>query len=120
MGVIGFRISSSVTVLEQERRASGRETAAAERVRLEQAALAKQIRSDVENARKDMQTSYDLAHETRDKLLPLVIEQTGKLEAYESGQTDLLTILRAREQRLQLEAAALDAVRDFHLALYPL
>ncbi|MCQ6473622.1 TolC family protein, partial [Vibrio parahaemolyticus] len=37
-------------------------------------------------------------------------------KAYESGQTDLLTILRAREQRLQLEAAALDAVRDFHLA----
>ena len=47
----------------------------------------------------------------------IVIEQTGKLEkAYESGQADLLTILRAREQRLQLEAAALDAVRDFHLA----
>jgi cobalt-zinc-cadmium efflux system outer membrane protein len=64
-----------------------------------------------------MQASHDLARETRDKLLPLVIEQTGKLEkAYESGQTDLLTILRAREQRLQLEAAALDAVRDFHLA----
>ena len=52
-----------------------------------------------------------------DKLLPLVIEQTSKLEkAYESGQTDLLTVLRARDQRLQLEAAALDAVRDFHLA----
>ena len=92
-------------------------TAAAERVRLEQAALGKQIRSDAENARKDMQMSHDLARETRDKLLPLVIEQTGKLEkAYESGQADLLTILRAREQRLQLEAAALDAVRDFHLA----
>ena len=29
---------------------------------------------------------------------------------------DLLTVLRAREQRLQLEAAALDAIRDFHLA----
>jgi cobalt-zinc-cadmium efflux system outer membrane protein len=64
-----------------------------------------------------MQANADLAHETRDKLLPLVIEQTDKLEkAYEQGQTNLLTILRAREQRLQLEAAALDAVRDFHLA----
>lgn len=44
--------------------------------------------------------------ETRDKLLPLVKQQTDKLEkAYETGQTDLLTVLRAREQQLQLETA---------------
>jgi cobalt-zinc-cadmium efflux system outer membrane protein len=116
-GVIGFRISLPLPFWNKNEGQIAEKTAAAERVRLEQAALAKQIRSDAENARKDMHTSYDLAHETRDKLLPLVIEQTGKLEkAYESGQTDLLTILRAREQRLQLEATALDAVRDFHLA----
>ena len=113
----GFRISLPLPFWNKNEGQIAEKTAAAERVRLEQAALGKQIRSEAENARKDMQTSYDLAHETRDKLLPLVIEQTGKLEkAYESGQTDLLTILRAREQRLQLEAAALDAVRDFHLA----
>ncbi len=64
-----------------------------------------------------MQANAALARETRGTLLPLVQEQTAKLEkAYESGQTDLLTVLRAREQRLQLEAAALDAARDFHLA----
>ncbi|GEP44442.1 TolC family protein [Brevifollis gellanilyticus] len=116
-GVIGFRFSIPLPFWNKNQGQVAEKTAAAERVRLEQAALGKQIRSDVENARKDMQTSYDLAHETRDKLLPLVIEQTGKLEkAYENGQADLLTVLRAREQRLQLEAAALDAVRDFHLA----
>lgn len=116
-GVIGFRISLPLPFWNKNEGQVAEKTAAAERVRLEQAALGKQIRSDAENARKDMQMSHDLARETRDKLLPLVIEQTGKLEkAYESGQTDLLTILRAREQRLQLEAAALDAVRDFHLA----
>ena len=116
-GVIGFRVSLPLPFWNKNEGEIAEKTAAAERVRLEQEALAKQIRSDAENARKDMQTSHDLAIETRDKLLPLVIEQTGKLEkAYESGQTDLLTILRAREQRLQLEAAALDAVRDFHLA----
>lgn len=116
-GVIGFRISLPLPFWNKNEGQIAEKTAAAERVRLERAALAKQIRSDAENARKDMQASHDLARETRDKLLPLVIEQTGKLEkAYESGQTDLLSILRAREQRLQLEAAALDAVRDFHLA----
>jgi hypothetical protein len=54
---------------------------------------------------------------SKETLLPLVLQQTDRLEkAYESGQTDLLTVLRAREQRLQLEAAVLDATRDFHLA----
>lgn len=116
-GVIGFRISLPLPFWNKNEGQVAEKTAAAERANLEQAALGKQIRSDAENARKDMQMSHDLARETRDKLLPLVIEQTGKLEkAYESGQTDLLTILRAREQRLALEAAALDAVRDFHLA----
>jgi cobalt-zinc-cadmium efflux system outer membrane protein len=37
-------------------------------------------------------------------------------KAYEAGQADLLSVLRAREQRLQLESAALNAERDFHLA----
>ncbi|MEQ1851712.1 MAG: TolC family protein [Chthoniobacteraceae bacterium] len=116
-GVIGFRISLPLPLWNKNEGQVAEKTAAAERARLEQAALGKQIRSDAENARRDMQARRDLARETRDKLLPLVIEQTGKLEkAYESGQIDLLTILRAREQRLHLEAAALDAVRDFHLA----
>jgi cobalt-zinc-cadmium efflux system outer membrane protein len=116
-GVIGFRISLPLPFWNKNEGQVAEKTAAAQRANLEQAALGKQIRSDAENARKDMQMSHDLARETRDKLLPLVIEQTGKLEkAYENGQTDLLTILRAREQRLALEAAALDAVRDFHLA----
>jgi cobalt-zinc-cadmium efflux system outer membrane protein len=80
-------------------------------------ALSKQISSEAANARNDMLASQALALETRDKLLPLVVEQTNKLEkAYETGQTDLLTVLRAREQRLQLESTALDAERDFHLA----
>ena len=116
-GVIGFRFSLPLPFWNKNQGQIAEKTATGERVRLEQAALAKQIRSEVENARQEMQTNYELAHETRDKLLPLVIEQTGKLEkAYESGQTDLLTFFRAREQRLELEAAALNAVRDFHLA----
>jgi cobalt-zinc-cadmium efflux system outer membrane protein len=116
-GVIGFRFSLPLPLWNKNEGQVAEKTATAERMRLEQEALAKQIHSDVENARKEMQASYELAHETRDKLLPLVIEQTGMLEkAYESGQTDLLTLLRAREQRLQLESSALDAVRDFHLA----
>lgn len=116
-GFIGFRISIPLPFWNRNQGEIAEKRAAAERQRLEAEALGKQIASEADTARREMQANADLARETRDKLLPLVIEQTQKLEkAYESGQTDLLTVLRARDQRLQLEAAALDAVRDFHLA----
>lgn len=116
-GFIGFRISIPLPFWNRNQGEIAEKKAGAERQRLEAEALGKQIASEADTARREMEANASLAHETRDKLLPLVLEQTAKLEkAYESGQTDLLTVLRAREQRLQLEAAALDAVRDFHLA----
>lgn len=116
-GFLGFRISIPLPFWNRNQGEIAEKSASAERARLESEALGSQIMSEAETARREMQANADLTHETRNKLLPLVIEQTDKLEkAYESGQTDLLTVLRAREQRLQLEAAALDAVRDFHLA----
>lgn len=116
-GYVGFRVSIPLPFWNRNQGEIAEKRATAERQRLEAEALGKQIASEADTARKEMQANADLARETRDKLLPLVIEQTQKLErAYEAGQTDLMTILRARDQRLQLEAAALDAARDFHLA----
>lgn len=116
-GFIGFRISIPLPFWNRNQGEIAEKKATAERQRLEAEALGKQIANEADTARKEMQANADLVRETRDKLLPLVLEQTAKLEkAYESGQTDLLTVLRARDQRLQLEAAALDAMRDFHLA----
>ena len=91
--------------------------ATAERERLSAEALGQQIAGEADTARREMLANADLVRETRDELLPLVIAQTEKLEsAYEAGQSDLLVLLRARDQRLQLEAAVIDALRDFHLA----
>jgi cobalt-zinc-cadmium efflux system outer membrane protein len=116
-GFVGFRISIPLPFWNRNQGEIAEKRAAAERQRLETEALGKQIASEADTARREMQANADLVRETRDKLLPLVLEQTTKLEkAYEAGQTDLLTVLRARDQRLQLEATALDAVRDFHLA----
>ncbi len=116
-GYIGFRVSIPLPFWNRNQGEIAEKNASAERQRLETVALGKQIASEADTARKEMQANADLARETRDKLLPLVLEQTAKLEkAYESGQTDLLTVLRAREQRVLLESAALDAARDFHLA----
>lgn len=116
-GYVGFRISIPLPFWNRNQGEIAEKKAATERQRLETEALGRQIASEADTARREMQANADLARETRDKLLPLVLEQTTKLEkAYEAGQTDLITVLRARDQRLQLEAAALDAVRDFHLA----
>ncbi|MCX6857409.1 MAG: TolC family protein [Verrucomicrobia bacterium] len=116
-GFVGFRFSIPLPFWNRNQGEIAEKAASAERARLESEALAVQITGEADTARREMEANAALATDTRDKLLPLVIEQTSKLEkAYESGQSDLLTVLRAREQRLQLEAAALDAIRDFHLA----
>lgn len=116
-GFIGFRISLPLPFWNRNQGEIAEKTATAERARLETEALGRQIAGEADTARREMQAQAELVRETRDQLLPLVLEQTKQLEqAYEAGQTDLLAVLRARDQRLQLEAATLDAVRDFHLA----
>lgn len=116
-GFVGVRLSIPLPWWNRNQGEIAEKTASAERARLETEALGKRIASEADTARREMAAQADLAHDTREQLLPLVMEQVGKLEqAYETGQTDLLSVLRAREQRLQLEAAALDAARDFHLA----
>jgi cobalt-zinc-cadmium efflux system outer membrane protein len=113
----GFRVSLPLPFWNKNEGQIAEKAATAERARLEAQALSNQIISEADTARREMIANADLVRETRDNLLPLVIEQTDKLEkAYQNGQSDLLTVLRAREQRLQLQAASLDAARDFHLA----
>ncbi len=116
-GFIGFRVSIPLPFWNRNQGEIAEKAAAAERARLESEALAMQINGEAGTARKEMETNAAIVRETREQLLPLAQEQLDALQkAYETGLTDLLTLLRARDQRLQLEAAALDAARDFHLA----
>lgn len=116
-GFVGFQFSIPLPIWNRNEGEIAEKVAGAERARLESEALGKRIENEAETARQEMIAHAALARETRQNLLPLVVEQSEALEkAYETGQTDLLSVLRAREQRLELEAAALDAERDFHLA----
>ena len=116
-GFFGLRFSLPLPLWNKNEGEIAEKTAASQRAALETKALASGITNEAAAARAEMQASARLASETKDKLLPLIVEQTAKLDkAYESGQTDLLTVLRARDQRLQMEAAVRDAARDFHLA----
>ncbi|MCA1962431.1 MAG: TolC family protein [Prosthecobacter sp.] len=116
-GFVGFRISIPLPLWNRNQGEVAEKAASAERARLEQEALAAHIRSEAATAHQEMEANAALLRETRDEFLPLVMEQTAKLEkAYAAGQADLLTLLRAHDQRLELESGALDAARDFHLA----
>lgn len=116
-GFLGFRVSIPIPFWNKNEGEIAEKTASAQRATLETKALGAEITNEAQAALNEMKANAALAAETKDKLLPLVVEQTGKLEkAYETGQADLFTVLRARDQRLQLEAAVLDATRDYHLA----
>ena len=116
-GSVGIRVSVPLPWWNRNEGEIEEKSVSAQRASLEAEALGKSIAGEAEAAREEMNVHIALARDSRDKLLPLVTEQTANLEkAYESGQAELLAVLRARDQQLLIEASALDAVRDFHLA----
>ncbi|MES2437418.1 MAG: TolC family protein [Verrucomicrobiota bacterium] len=83
----------------------------------EAVALGRGIRLEAEAARAEMEEWAKLIGEINDTLLPLAAEQTKLAEdAYRNAQGEIQSVLRSREKRLQLAAARLDALREFHLA----
>lgn len=116
-GFIGFRLSLPLPFWNRNQGAIAEKTATADRARLERDALAVQINGESGTARKEMETNAAIVRETRENLLPLAAEQMDAMQkAYEQGQANLQSVLRSRDQRLQLESSTLDALRDFHLA----
>lgn len=116
-GFLGVRISIPLPLRKRNEGEVAEKTASAERAALESEALAAAITNEATTAREEMAAHAGLAAEIRNTLLPAIREQSERLEqAYKTGETDLISVLRAREQQLELEAAVLDASRDFHLA----
>ena len=55
-----------------------------------------------------------LIRETTDTLIPLAEQQAELAEtAYRDGQGDLQSVLRAREQQLELASSKVEALRNF-------
>jgi len=116
-GFMGIQLSIPLPFWNRNEGEVAEKSAAATRAVLETKALGAQISNEAAAAYAEMDANAKLAVETRDKLLPLVREQTDRIEkAYQTGEADLLDLLRARDQRLQLESAVIEASRDFHLA----
>jgi cobalt-zinc-cadmium efflux system outer membrane protein len=114
---MGFRFTVPLPLWNQNQGEIREKQAGARRALLETQALEVDIANEAAMARSEMAANAQLANETREKLMPLVMQQTERLEqAYKRGEVDMLTVLRSREQRLALESAVLDATRNYHLA----
>ena len=91
--------------------------ATAERSTLEAGATAARLRAEAAAALDEMKAFAAIYNETAAKLLPQAEALENRFnQLQKSGQATLPDVLRARQQRLTLESAGLDARRDFHLA----
>lgn len=87
------------------------------REELEAVALERSIRLEAAAARAEMERWAALLEELEQRLVPLSVKQTTAAEdALRRGEGDLQTVFRSRDKRLQLSAARIDALRQFHLA----
>jgi cobalt-zinc-cadmium efflux system outer membrane protein len=115
--IIGLRFKVALPFWNKNEGAIQEAEAKRERMEKEAGALGRGIRLEAETARAEMEEWKRLVGEIDSTLLPLAHEQSKLAEdAYRNGQGEIESVLRSREKRLQLSAAKLDALREFHLA----
>lgn len=115
--IIGLRFKIALPFWNKNEGNIQQARAKQERKEKEAVALGRGIRLEAEAARAEMVEWTRLVGEIDTTLLPLADEQSKLAEdAYRNGQGEIQAVLRSREKRLQLSAAKLDALREFHLA----
>lgn len=115
--IVGVRFKIALPFWNKNEGAIQEAEARKVRKQMEAIALGRGIRLEAEAARAEMAEWKRLIDEINGTLLPLAAEQTQLAEdAYRNGQGEIQSVLRSREKRLQLSAAKLDALREFHLA----
>lgn len=116
-GIVGIRFKIPLPFWDKNEGNIEAAEAKAMRRRQEVIALNQGIRLEAEAARAEMLEWAKLAKEIEMTLSPQAAEQTDLAEqAWRNGQGDLLTVLRSREQRLELAATRLEALQNFQLA----
>jgi len=116
-GIIGLRVKLALPFWDKNEGNIQAAQARAERKEKETSALAHTIRHEADSARKEMVEWIRMLAEINDNLLPLAAEQAANAEsAYHEGFSDLQSILRAREQELELASSRIEALQNFHLA----
>lgn len=116
-GFIGFRFSVPWPLRNKNEGKIHEASAAAIKAGKEREALALRIRSEAEAARAEMAAAAKIIEQSSGPLLAKAKElEESFAKAKAAAQATPSDVLRAREKRLALEAAHLNAVRDWHLA----
>ncbi len=115
--IVGLRFKVALPLWNKNEGAIQEAEAKQQRKEKEAIALSRNIRLEAEAARNEMREWERMIAEISRTLLPLAAEQETLAETtFRSGQGEIQAVFRAREKRLQLAAARLDALREFHLA----
>lgn len=116
-GIVGLRLTIPLPFWNKNEGGIIEARAKTERLEKEAVALDRTIRLEAGSAQAEMREWLKLLTELGQDLLPKSEEQaTAAEEAFKKGQGDIQTVFRAREKRVQLAGARLDALREFHLA----
>lgn len=114
---VGVRITLPLPLWDRGQGRIAEAAASLDRAEKLARATAARIRAEARLAESQMRTAAESWRHLTEKLLPGAQElETRSLALSREGQMPLPEALRARDRRLELEAAALAARRDFHLA----
>lgn len=115
--MVGLRFTLPLPLWNKNEGAIYEAQAKQERKEKEATALARSIHLEAAAAKAEMEQWSKLLGELTGTLIPLAEQQsTAAEEAFRKGQGEIQTVFRNREKRLELSAARLDALREFHLA----
>jgi cobalt-zinc-cadmium efflux system outer membrane protein len=115
--ILGLRFKIALPFWNKNEGAIQEAEAKQQRKEMEATALGRNIQLEAEAALTEMREWAQMIAEIDKTLLPLADEQTRIAEeAYQKAQGQIQSVLRSREKRMQLRAAKLDALREFHLA----
>ena len=114
---LGFRVNVPLPIWNKNEGGIAEAQATAAKLEKEVAALGFAIRAEAEAARGEMRAFGKLIADMDASVLPQakMLEEQSR-SSYNTGQTSLTDVLRARARRLELSQRRLDALRDFHLA----
>jgi cobalt-zinc-cadmium efflux system outer membrane protein len=115
--IIGLRFKIALPFRNKNEGAIQEAKAKQQRMEMERLALSRKINLEADASLTEMREWARMIHEINETLLPLATDQSRLAEdAYRKAQGEIQNVLRSREKRLQLAAAKLDALREFHLA----
>lgn len=118
-GFIGLKFSIPLPWWNKNEGKIKEAEAAVQRTQKEAETVALKVRTEASAALSEMKAAARILSQTTDTLLPKAKQIEEKLNGfYKQAQpgAQLSDVLRAREKRLALEQARLDALRSYHLA----